>query len=83
MTASSDFSPPGTVPDFDQVKAGYTVRSLAAKVVAWIDTCADYWAAASLYEQMSKLSDAELNRRGLSRATLAMDIVRRCDRSEG
>ena len=33
--------------------------------------CADNWEAAAMYEQLAALSDAELTRRGLSRATLA------------
>jgi len=44
--------------------------SLAAHIVAWVTTCADYYAAAALYEQLSRLSDAELKRRGMTRAEL-------------
>jgi hypothetical protein len=50
------------------------ISSLGARVADWITTAADYYAAAAVYEQLSRLSDAELNRRGLSRATLARDI---------
>jgi hypothetical protein len=50
------------------------IRSMGQWLVAWADTCADHWAAAAMYEQLSALSDAELSRRGLSRATLAQDI---------
>jgi len=39
-----------------------------------IDAAAEYYTAASIYEQLSRLSDAELKRRGLSRETLARDI---------
>jgi hypothetical protein len=42
--------------------------------------CADYYAAAAIYERLAVLSDAELARRGLSRATLARDVLARCDR---
>jgi hypothetical protein len=35
---------------------------------------ADHYAAAAMYEQLSRLSDAELQRRGLSRSTLARDV---------
>jgi hypothetical protein len=38
-------------------------------------------AAAAMYEQLSALSDAELSRRGLSRAHLAQDVRAACDRS--
>jgi hypothetical protein len=47
------------------------VSSIGVRVVTWLNTCADYWAAAAMYEQLSALSEAELARRGLSRATLA------------
>ena len=39
--------------------------------------CADGYAAARTYEAMRHLADAELSRRGLSRATLGAEIVRR------
>lgn len=35
----------------------------------WINTCADYWAAAAMYEQLSELSDDALRHRGLSART--------------
>jgi hypothetical protein len=41
---------------------------------------ADFYAAATLYDELSRLSDAELNRRGLSRDTLARDALAACDR---
>jgi hypothetical protein len=49
------------------------LRSVGSWLVTWLDTRADYWAAAAMYQQLSVLSDAELARRGLSRATLAHD----------
>ena len=55
--------------------------ALGKHLTAWIDTCASYYAAATLYEELARLSDAELNRRGLTRATLARDIAQACDRS--
>lgn len=48
--------------------------SLKAYLVAWITTCAAYYEAAARYEKLSKLSDAELRRRGLTRADLARRI---------
>jgi hypothetical protein len=56
------------------------IRCLGRSIATWIDTCADYYAAAAMYEQLSRLSDAELARRGLSRATLAQDVRSQCDR---
>lgn len=54
-------------------------RGRFAKIAAWLATCADYHAAAGMYEELSRLSDAELKRRGLSRDTLARDV---CESSE-
>jgi hypothetical protein len=56
------------------------IRSVGQWIATWVDTCADYYAAAAMYEQLSALSDAELMRRGLSRATLARDVRAACDR---
>ncbi len=56
------------------------ISSVAKWIGDNITTAANYYAAAAMYEQLSKLSDAELQRRGLSRHTLARDIVAaRCD----
>ena len=54
-------------------------RGRFAKMTAWFATCAGYHAAAGVYEELSRLSDAELKRRGLSRDTLARDV---CESSE-
>ncbi|MFM9848526.1 MAG: hypothetical protein ACKVP3_15355 [Hyphomicrobiaceae bacterium] len=50
------------------------IKPVAEHISAWINTCADYWAAAATYEQLSRLSDADLHHRGLSRMNLARDI---------
>ena len=42
----------------------------------WLSTCADTYAAARMYEELRHLSETELNRRGLSRTTLAADLLR-------
>lgn len=57
------------------------VSSLGSRIAEWFATAADYYAAAALYDQLSGLSDVELHRRGLSRATLGWDIVQACDRA--
>jgi hypothetical protein len=57
------------------------IRKLGRQIATCASTCADYTAAAGAYEQMRGLSDAELQRRGLSRATLARDLCAACDRS--
>jgi hypothetical protein len=55
--------------------------ALRVRVADWLATAAGYYTAATVYERLSGLSDAELQLRGLSRATLASDIVRWCDRT--
>ena len=47
----------------------------AKRIAVWIDHCAEAYAQAALYEDLSRLSDAELSRRGLSRDTLARDMT--------
>jgi hypothetical protein len=61
-------------------RASNLLVSLISRIRASIETCADYYAAAAIYEQLATLSDAELTRRGLSRATLARDVCAACDR---
>jgi hypothetical protein len=53
------------------------LRKLGRTIVAWANACAEYRAAAFLYEQLNRLSDAELKRRGLSRAALAREAIGR------
>ena len=50
------------------------------RVWTWASTCADYWSGAAMYEHLAQLSDAELARHGLSRATLAHDLCATCER---
>ena len=50
------------------------IKPMVEHASVWINTCADYWAAAATYEQLSRLSDADLHSRGLSRMNLARDI---------
>ena len=58
------------------------IKPIAERTSAWIMTCADHYAAAAMYEQLSRLSNAELERRGLNRATLARDICVHDDRTD-
>ena len=60
-----------------------SIKSLARFLITWANSCADYYAAAAMYEQLSKLSNAELHKRGLSRDTLARDLCQSCDRTAG
>ena len=58
-----------------------SIKSLAQHLIKWANACADYYAAAAMYDQLSRLSNAELHRRGLSRDTLARDVCQSCDRT--
>lgn len=58
------------------------LASLRTHVAAWVATCAAYYDAATTYERLSGLSNAELQRRGLSRETLARDICEACERRD-
>jgi hypothetical protein len=81
MTAS-EYSP-----GIDAVRPPKTVafsgliKSLAESVRAWANSCADSYAAATMYEHLSGLSNAELHRRGLSRDTLARDVLESVDQT--
>jgi hypothetical protein len=72
MTAQADTSP--TIADAAIDQSRSRLGPLAAYLAACYETCADYYAAAALYEELAALSDAELQRRGLSRATLAQHV---------
>ena len=55
------------------------IAALKAYVAMCLETWADKYAAAAAYDGLSRLSDVELHRRGLSRDTLARDIAEACD----
>ena len=57
-------------------------RARIARMAAWLAICADYHAAAAMYEDLARLSDVELKRRGLSRDTLAQEVCEAADRAE-
>ena len=69
------------LPAGQRTSLSHWIRSAGQRVAAWVETCAAYWAAGAMYEQLSALSDAELARRGLSRVTLAEDVRAVCDRN--
>ena len=66
-----------------QPSLGARLCTLRSHLAACIEVCADYYQAAALYDALSGLSDAELHRRRLSRVTLAWDLSRACDRTNG
>ena len=56
---------------------GWTLRQvrdqttrLGARIIEFIDARADAYAATALYAELSRLSDAELGRRGIARGDL-------------
>jgi hypothetical protein len=51
-------------------------------LTAWIRACGDAYVASAIYEDLSRLSDAELQRRGLSRENLARDVFKSCERRD-
>src|SRR5262245_22067832 len=53
-----------------------SIKSAAESFAAWVQSCAELEADAALYDALRKLSDSELQKRGLSRDTLARDISR-------
>ena len=44
------------------------LRAFASVLMNSLATCRDYYAAAAIYEELSRLSDAELQHRGFQRA---------------
>jgi hypothetical protein len=54
----------------------------ATTVTAWLTACRSYYAASSRYEDLSRLSDAELERRGLTRTTLGRHACEAGDRAD-
>ena len=60
-----------------------SVKAVYKRIAVWVQTCADYWAAAALYDSLRGLSNAELHKRGLSRDTLAHHACQSCDRTMG
>ena len=63
--------------------AGWHLAKRLSAIARWaracLETLAAYYAATIMYERLSRLSDAELARRGLSRSNLARDVVAACD----
>ena len=64
-----------------EVTFANSITSLGTRFANWVATAANYYTAAATYLQLCRLSDAELQLRGFSRATLASDICQACDRT--
>jgi hypothetical protein len=58
------------------------LHALAAGVRAWFTTGSDYYRAAVMYEELSSLAGAERAGRRMSRAALARELCKACDRTE-
>jgi hypothetical protein len=62
---------------------GWLLAKRLLSLGSWLNACieamADYYAGMILYEQLSRLSDAELHRRGLTRADLARHVLAACE----
>jgi hypothetical protein len=80
MTTYEPFSPPRSLVIGRASSRHGKYRRLRARIAAWFRTCVDYYEAAALYEELNRLSDAELARRGLSRTNLARDLCAACNR---
>jgi hypothetical protein len=82
MTAQAKPSLAETVPQEARTLSRHDrLKVLGAYLTTWCETCTDYGKAAALFEQLSTLSDAELYRRGFSRATLGREVCAACDRT--
>ena len=57
------------------------LKRLCMKFVAWSKKCADNYSAAVVYENLSRLSDAELKHRDLRRDILTRDVGAGDDRT--
>jgi len=52
------------------------LKRLRIRLLAWLKRCADDYSDAIVYENLSRLSDAELKHRDLSRDIIARDVGR-------
>jgi hypothetical protein len=83
MTTQAKHSPSDTeLLETSQPSLRVRFGAFKTHVAAWIETCAAYYEAAALYDQLAGLSDAELHRRGLSRESLARDVCDACEPSK-
>jgi hypothetical protein len=82
MTFPQHLAPAHAAPPEALRELGASLATFVSKIGGWFETCTDYYAAAALYERLSALSDAELARRGLSRATLAQHACEVCERGD-
>ena len=68
-------SPISVSPRATRVRLRRRLIAALAWLFEWVQSCADHYVAAHIYQSLSRLSDAELAARGLTRATLARDLI--------
>lgn len=56
------------------------LSSIRGRILGIIESVAEHYVASAIYEALSRLSDDELRRRGLSRGNLACDVRAICRR---
>jgi hypothetical protein len=57
------------------------LKAFATSLTTWLAVGRHYYQAAARYEDLSRLSDAELERRGLERTTLGQHACEEGDRA--
>jgi hypothetical protein len=50
------------------------VASWRASIAMWVTALGEAYVASAMYQDLSRLSDAELHRRGLNRESLAREV---------
>ena len=77
MHESFTFTQPLVLPSSRAVPPRFSRLKLwRMRLVAWLTRCADDYSDAIVYENLSRLSDAELKHRDLSRDVIARDVSR-------
>jgi len=70
MTQQANLLPAGAPVHGLIAQVHASAKDIGKRVADFIAVCADSWAAADLYQDLSRLSDAELERRGIPRGEL-------------
>lgn len=70
MTTLTEFLTLSTAPEASSHLSVGWPASLRTRIVTWVTACADRYAATASYDQLSRLSGAELAHRGIARANL-------------
>ena len=78
LSAPQSMAAPASGSESLPASAGF-LMSIGQRIGAYASACADYWSAATVYEDLRRLSDAELRRRGLSRDSLGRDVFAACE----